>query len=117
MKMTQNQNAENNQDPEAIASGVINDLKAGASQMAERAATTVNETLNAGREYVGQIRDAGQNLAGGVYQTGHRRAEEAAFYAELGYEEARDWARSHPSQALGIAAGIGLLLGILVARR
>ena len=59
----------------------------------------------------------GQNLAGSVYQSGHRKAEEAAFYAELGYEEARDWARSHPSQALGIAAGIGLLLGIVVARR
>jgi ElaB/YqjD/DUF883 family membrane-anchored ribosome-binding protein len=52
-----------------------------------------------------------------VYETGHRKAEEAAFYAELGYEEARDWVRGHPSQALGIAAGIGLLLGITVARR
>ena len=92
MNMAQNLTAEHEQAPEATA-------------------------LDAGREYVGRIRDTGQNLAGSVYQSGHRKAEEAAFYAELGYEEARDWARSHPSQALGIAAGIGLLLGIVVARR
>lgn len=61
--------------------------------------------------------DVGLGYAERVYETGQRKAEEAAFYAELGYEEARDWARSHPAQALGIAAGIGLLVGILVARR
>lgn len=115
--MAQNPTAEHDQASEASATGVINNLKAGAARLVERGGSTVNDTLEAGREYVGRIRDAGQNLAGGVYQTGHRKAEEAAFYAELGYEEARDWARSHPSQALGLAAGIGLLLGIVVARR
>lgn len=117
MNMAQNLTAEHEQAPEATATGVIDGLKAGASCLAERGASTVNDSLDAGREYVGRIRDTGQNLAGSVYQSGHRKAEEAAFYAELGYEEARDWARSHPSQALGIAAGIGLLLGIVVARR
>ncbi len=117
MKMAQNLTAEHEQGPEATANGILDGLKAGASHLAERGSSTVNDTLNTGREYVARIRNAGQDLAGGVYQTGHRKAEEAAFYAELGYEEARDWARSHPSQALGIAAGIGLLLGILVARR
>ena len=115
--MAQNPNADLKQDPKAIAAGAVTDLKAGASNLAERGAATVNDTLNTGREYVGHIRDAGQNLANSVYETGHRKAEEAAFYAELGYEEARDWVRGHPSQALGIAAGIGLLLGITVARR
>jgi ElaB/YqjD/DUF883 family membrane-anchored ribosome-binding protein len=116
-KMAQNPNAEMKQDPKAIAAEAVTNLKAGASNLAERGAATVNDTLNTGREYVGHIRDAGQNLANSVYETGHRKAEEAAFYAELGYEEARDWVRGHPSQALGIAAGIGLLLGITVARR
>ncbi|WP_306754506.1 DUF883 family protein [Paracoccus actinidiae] len=115
--MAQNPNAEMKQDPKAIAAEAVTNLKAGASNLAERGAATVNDTLNTGREYVGHIRDAGQNLANSVYETGHRKAEEAAFYAELGYEEARDWVRGHPSQALGIAAGIGLLLGITVARR
>lgn len=115
--MAQNQIAEHEQASEAPETGILDDLKAGASHLTERGATTVNNALESGREYAGRIREAGQDLADGVYQTGRRRAEEAAFYAELGYEEARDWARSHPSQALGIAAGIGLLLGILVARR
>ena len=115
--MAQNLTAEHEQDSESTGSGVLDDLKTGASHLAERGATAVSDTLEAGREYAGRIRDAGQDLAEGAYQTGRRRAEEAAFYAELGYEEVRDWARSHPSQAVGIAAGIGLLLGILVARR
>ncbi|WP_207102863.1 DUF883 family protein [Paracoccus shandongensis] len=85
--MAQHPTAAPEQDSKA-SEGILDDLKAGASQLAER-----------------------------VYDTGHRKAEEAAFYAELGYEEARDWARSHPGQALGIAAGIGLLVGLLVARR
>lgn len=61
--------------------------------------------------------DVARDYAERVYETGHRRAEEAAFYAELGYEEARDWARAHPGEALAIAAGIGLLFGLVVARR
>ncbi|MCZ0962362.1 DUF883 family protein [Paracoccus benzoatiresistens] len=115
--MAQNPAAELEQDTKGTSEGVLNDLKAGAFHVAERAAATVNDTLDAGREHVGRIRDAGQGYAERVYETGHRKAEEAAFYAELGYEEARDWTRGHPAQALGLAAGIGLLVGLLVARR
>lgn len=115
--MAQDPTAELAQDAHATSPGAFNDLKAGASELAQRGAATVNDTLDAGREYVGRIRDTGQAYAERVYETGHRKAEEAAFYAELGYEEARDWTRSHPGQALGIAAGVGFLIGLLVARR
>ena len=117
VRMTQNPTAELEQDTKATSEGVLNDLRAGASHLAQRSAATVNDTLDAGREYVGRIRDMGQGYAKRTYETGHRKAEEAAFYAELGYEEARDWTRGHPVQALGIAAGIGLLIGLLVVRR
>jgi len=115
--MAQNPTAELEQDTKATSKGVLNDLKVGASHLAKQGAATVNDTVDASREYVGRIRDAGQGYAERVYETGHRKAEEAAFYAELGYEEVRDWTRGHPAQALGIAAGIGLLIGLLVARR
>ncbi|MCZ0964524.1 hypothetical protein [Paracoccus benzoatiresistens] len=110
VRMTQNPTAELEQDTKATSEGVLNDLKAGASHLAEQGAATVSDTLDAGREYVGRIRDMGQGYAERAYETGHRKAEEAAFYAELGYEEARDWTRGHPVQTLGLAAGIGLLV-------
>ena len=115
--MAQNMTAELEQDAKAPSYQGLSDLKAGASDLAQRGGASVNETLDTGREYVGRLRDAGQSYAEHAYEFGHRKAEEAAFYAELGYEEARDWTRSHPTQALGIAAGVGLLIGILVARR
>jgi len=114
--MTQTPAAELEQGKQAGAAGA-DDLKAEASDLTEQAAATASAALEASRDYVGRIRDAGQDYAGQVYEAGHRKAEEAAFYAELGYEEARDWTRSNPAQALGIAAGIGLLMGLLVARR
>lgn len=84
---------------------------------AGRGTAAASEAMDAARDYAARIRDAGQDYAGRIYETGQRRAEEAAFYAELGYEEARDWSRDHPGQALAIAAGIGLLFGLVVARR
>ena len=105
------------QDSSATGEGVLKDLKAGVSDLADRGTAAVAEALETGRDYADRVREAGSAYAGRVYETGQRRAEEAAFYAELGYEEARDWTRSHPLQALGLAAGIGLLVGLVVARR
>lgn len=104
--MAQNLNAELEQDTAETASGVIADLKEGAAHLADQGGAAVNQVLHAGQAY-----------AEGVYESGQRKAEEAAFYAELGYEEARDWTRDHPAKALCVAAGVGLLIGILAARR
>ncbi|TJZ85473.1 DUF883 family protein [Paracoccus hibiscisoli] len=52
-----------------------------------------------------------------LYKVGEQQAQDAAFYAELGCQETRDLVRGYPAQALGIAAGIGVLLGLLMARR
>jgi len=90
---------------------------AGAAGLTERAAALANGALDVSREYVAPLRDAGQDYAKRLYKTGEQRAQEAAFYAELGYEETRDLVRGYPVQALGIAAGFGMLLGLLVSRR
>ncbi|MFC3630811.1 YqjD family protein [Paracoccus angustae] len=115
--MAQNPNPDLEKHGKSATEGAVADLKAGASHLAERGTAAASGVLDAGRDYLDRIREAGQDYAGRVYETGHKRAEEAAFYAELGYEEARDWTRSHPVQALGLAAGIGLLVGFVVARR
>ncbi len=42
---------------------------------------------------------------------GERQAHEVAAHAEEYYDEVSDMVRRHPAQALGIAAGVGFLLG------
>ncbi|TNH37780.1 glycine zipper domain-containing protein [Paracoccus haeundaensis] len=91
--------------------------EAGTAGLVERGAALADGALNVSREYVGPLRKAGQDHAKRLYKAGGQRAQEAAFYAELGYEETRDLVRGYPVQALGIAAGVGVLLGLLVARR
>ena len=42
---------------------------------------------------------------------------EVAHYAEDYYDEVSDMVRRKPAQALGIAAGVGFLVGLILARR
>lgn len=117
VEMAQNSTFEPQHDPATIVQGAVDTMKASSSRLVEQGTTTMSDTLNATRDYVGRVRDAGQEYAERAYETGRRKTEAAAFYTELGYEEARDWTRSHPMQALGLAAGFGLLIGLVVARR
>lgn len=57
------------------------------------------------------------HYAGKALDIGKRKAEEAAFYTELSYEEAIDYVRQRPIAALSMAMGIGLVLGLATARR
>ena len=66
---------------------------------AERAKETVQEQLNSARE------------------AGAARAAEAKAQAQRLGEEANDFVTRQPAAALGIAAGIGFLIGLLGSRR
>lgn len=115
--MAQNPTAEIDRNLGAAADDSSGELEAGAAGLVERGAALASGALEAGHEYVAPLRDAGQDYAERLYKAGEQKAQEAAFYAELGYEETRDLVRDYPAQALGIAAGFGILLGLLVARR
>lgn len=89
------------------------DAKKLAHDASERGSELVDGALEAGRDYAARARSEAEH----VYDVGQKRAEEAAFYAELGYEEAADMVRRHPVQAMGLAVGVGVLIGLLIARR
>ncbi|QDA36906.1 DUF883 family protein (plasmid) [Paracoccus liaowanqingii] len=91
--------------------------KIGAAGLAKRGAALASDAAEATRAYVAPLQEAGQDYAGRLVNAGHQKAQEAAFYAELGYEETRDLVRGYPIRALGIAAGIGVLIGLLTGRR
>ena len=104
-------------DVNAAANDTSGPYGASTAGLAGRGAGLVNGALDVSRDFVAPLREAGQDYATRLYKAGEQRAQEAAFYAELGYEETRDLVRGYPVQSLGIAAGVGVLLGLLVARR
>ena len=66
-----------------------------------------------GEEFV----DRAKHEADRLYRQGERRAHEVAEYAGDYYDEMSEMVRRKPAQALGIAAGVGFLVGLILARR
>ena len=95
------------------AGRIASDAKKLARDVSERGSGLVDGAVDTGRGYAARARSEAER----VYDVGQKRAEEAAFYAELGYEEAADMIRRHPAQAMGLAVGVGVLIGLLIARR
>lgn len=93
------------------------DLRDDTMTLAEKASTLASDAAEGLRESFQEVRAAGQDYAGKALDMGKRKAEEAAFYTELGYEEAIDYVRQRPIAALSMAVGIGLVFGIATARR
>lgn len=79
----------------------------------EKGAELAGATREAGREYADIARQEAERL----YGEGRRRAGEVAGHAEDYYDEVSDYVRRKPVQALGIAAGVGFLIGLVLARR
>jgi ElaB/YqjD/DUF883 family membrane-anchored ribosome-binding protein len=84
-----------------------------AQRLGERGAAIANNAVEAGREYADRARVEAERL----YEAGQQRAQDVAHYAEERYDEVSEMVRRNPAQALGIAAGIGFLVGLLVSRR
>ncbi|WP_282603216.1 DUF883 domain-containing protein [Paracoccus sp. PARArs4] len=97
---------------------------ASTERLMEKGAGLVNEAAEAGREYADRARATGREYtdraraeADRLYAKGQHIAEDAGAYAELQYDEVSNMVRRNPAQALGIAAGVGFLVGLLISRR
>lgn len=109
-------------DIKAAVDEVQADLKAGVRRVVEDARHTAsrladNEALDRLRERGADMADNARAEAERLYAEGQRRAGEAVHYAEDRYEDFSGVVKRHPIQSLGIAAGVGFLLGLLYARR
>ena len=97
---------------------------AGAENLKDRGANLAQKATETAQEYADRMRDMGGEYAGRakaeaerLYQTSQQKASEVAHYAEERYDEVSEMVRRNPAQALGIAAGIGFLVGLILARR
>jgi len=109
------------------------DVKHGASKLADQARTAFDDATSSGamadakhkaQDLADAAREKGQEVAENVrseanrlYRAGERRAGELAHQAEDYYDEMSDMVRRQPAAALGIAAGVGFLIGLILARR
>lgn len=111
----------------------------GAERVAHEAAETAELTYEQLREQVDMLRadlarltgtahDAGAEVAGAAAQSVRRVGRTAAAAVGEGYEHAEaqvedvltragDYTRANPATALGLAAGAGFLLALVLARR
>lgn len=97
---------------------------AGLDRLREQGADLAATARDASREYVEMAREKGEEYADRarseaerLYHSGQRHAGDAVHYAEERYDELSETVRRHPAQALGIAAGIGFLVGLILVRR
>lgn len=92
-------------------------VKQGAADVADAAREKGAEMVDAARQKGAEFADRARSEADRLYRAGERRASEMAHYAEDYYDEMSDMVRRKPAQALGIAAGVGFLVGLILARR
>lgn len=120
-------------DAKKAAEETAADLRDGARRVADEARRTIDDVAHgdgvqrlkqAGADAVETVKDTSREYAGRakheaerLYEEGRRRAGEVATHAEDYYDEVSDLVRRKPAQALGIAAGIGFLVGLILARR
>lgn len=110
-----------------------------ATEAAQGAREKLDEAIQHGAEAVDEARQRGaealhtarqgaadmaanvRDEAGRLYRSGEKRvagmADEAMHEAEAYYDELSQIVRRQPATALGVAAGIGFLVGLLIARR
>ncbi|WP_299360141.1 hypothetical protein [uncultured Paracoccus sp.] len=92
-------------------------VKHTASDVASDVRERGQEMLETARERGSEYADKAKREADRLYRAGERRVGEVAHYAEDYYDEMSDMVRRKPAQALGIAAGVGFLVGLILARR
>ncbi|WP_226782983.1 DUF883 family protein [Oceaniglobus trochenteri] len=64
-----------------------------------------------------QVADGVRAQANSAREAGEAQLAELQKHARSGAESAEEYVRNNPATALGIAAGIGVLVGLITARR
>ncbi len=99
----------------------LDDAISHGAEAVEEARRRGAETLNAAKQGAADMAANMRDEAERLYRKGERRASHLAHQAgsEAGeyYDEVSEMVRRQPAAALGIAAGIGFLVGIILARR
>ena len=95
--------------PAETPEDLLNDLRNLVIEAEKMAASSVSEHSAEAFEAVRARFEAAQERLSGLYEGGRKKVEAGAHYAD-------EAIRENPYQALAIAAGVGVLVGLLVGR-
>ena len=101
-------------DPEDVS---VEDLARQVGALREDLASIAETLRTLGLSKGKQAADAARNSAEGARAAGEAQAEELRHKLETILSEADAAARQKPATAMGIAAGFGFLIGLLLSRR
>lgn len=88
---------------------LISDIKSAATHAEELIQSTAGELTERSK--------AARARLNGALESAKRSCEELQAQAAAGLKATEEAIREHPYQAVGIALGVGLILGMLLARR
>ncbi len=89
------------------------EVQGAAESLRDKGAEFAESARKHGHEYAERARDEARR----IYREGERYAADLADHADDYYVEVARAVRRHPARALGIAAGVGFLLGLIISRR
>ena len=84
----------------------MDEAKAAASEAGEQLKSTASEMAEAGRESMGRL--------GAAWESARNNIQEKAAYSARATDRV---IRDHPYESLGIAFGVGVLIGVLINRK
>jgi ElaB/YqjD/DUF883 family membrane-anchored ribosome-binding protein len=93
------------------------DLSKQVAVLREDIATLTAIVAEYSKVQAGQLQAAATDRAAGLAKAGANAAQSAKATAEMAYSDAEDAIRANPTAAIGIAAGLGFLVGLLTSRR
>lgn len=99
------------------ASSTVQGIKDKAAGAAETVKTTVQDRADAVRERTAEVADTVKSEADRLYRQGERRISDAAQRAGECYEDLSEMTHRQPAAALGVAAGVGFLVGLVLSSR
>lgn len=93
------------------------DLSTQVAVLRDDIATLTAIVAGYGKAQADQLQSAAAEKAAGLAKAGANAAHSAKATAEVAYSDAEDAIRANPATAVGIAAGLGFLVGLLTSRR
>lgn len=70
-----------------------------------------------GKDQAAALKDQARYGLRAVQERGTEGLTQASYFAGRKYAETEDYVRANPATSVGIAAGLGFLVGLLTARR
>ncbi len=75
----------------------------------------LDEAIEGGQNFLKQAADSARDYGQRISETARQGYEQAEQQLEAGYKETREMVRSHPTESIATAFGVGIVTGVLIS--